>query len=381
MSARRSSSSARAALVLLAALPLVSGCVAAAAIPVIAAGGGLLKGRMDKRSDPQAYGHGEPRVTIDLGDPPSAVASAAAGADTGPRIVETRNYADGSTVTVSLPRGAIAAPPGTAAPLVASPAPAPAIVAASPAPLPAIQPKAAVSAAPEQRLVPVPSAPIKAKPAADAATGEPGSAQPLAAVAVPPPPPSGAPGVANPEAEYASLAAFAAHAAEQPLSGTQRMSALLARPGSLSPQTSECSIHPPAVVVDIDPKGGTLVPEQVARADPRFAATLEGLRREDVAIAWITALTADRAGAVRKALVASGLDPAGKDEVVLLRFPEERKQTRREDLAKEFCVVALVGDERADFDELFEYLRNPDGAQPLNSLIGNGWFLVPNPLD
>ena len=83
---------------------------------------------------------------------------------------------------------------------------------------------------------------------------------------------------------------------------------------------------------------------------------------------------------MRKALIAAGLDPAGRDELVLLRYPQERKQTRLEDFAAEFCVVALAGDERADFDELFQYLKNPAAAAPLEALIGKGWFLIPQPL-
>ena len=50
------------------------------------------------------------------------------------------------------------------------------------------------------------------------------------------------------------------------------------------------------------------------------------------------------------------------------------------DFAAEFCVVALAGDERADFDELFQYLKNPAAAAPLEALIGKGWFLIPQPL-
>ena len=83
---------------------------------------------------------------------------------------------------------------------------------------------------------------------------------------------------------------------------------------------------------------------------------------------------------MRRALRASGLDPAGRDELVLMRYPEERKQTRREDFAKQYCLVAIAGDDRADFDELFEYLKNPTAAGPLDALFGKGWFVIPRPL-
>ena len=87
-----------------------------------------------------------------------------------------------------------------------------------------------------------------------------------------------------------------------------------------------------------------------------------------------------RAGDIRRTLVASGLDPAGRDELALLRYPDDRKQTRRADFAKEFCLVAIAGDDRGDFDELYQYIKDRDAAAPLDALIGNGWFLIPQPL-
>ena len=165
-----------------------------------------------------------------------------------------------------------------------------------------------------------------------------------------------------------------------PVAGSERRSAMLASPGTLEPATQQCSVHPAALLIDLDPAAGVLDPATAIHADPRLAGMLAGLRGDGVTIAWASASTADRAGAVRRALVASGLDPAGRDELALLRYPEERKQTRREDFAREFCVVAIAGDDRRDFDELFQYLKDPSLATPLEPLIGAGWFLIPQPL-
>jgi len=41
-------------------------------------------------------------------------------------------------------------------------------------------------------------------------------------------------------------------------------------------------------------------------------------------------------------------------------------------------VVAIAGDERGDFDELFDYLRDPGSAVGLYPMMGEGWFLVPS---
>ena len=191
---------------------------------------------------------------------------------------------------------------------------------------------------------------------------------------LPPPDPSG-------EGEpYAALYSFARAQGQIPVAGSERRSAVLAHPLDLRPETKECSIHPAAVLVDVDPAGGTLDPSVAVRADPQLAARLASLRTDGVAIGWISASSADRAGDLRRALVASGLDPEGHDQLVLLRYPDERKQTRREDFAKEFCLVAIAGDERSDFDELFQYIKNPFLAAPLDALLGNGWFLIPQPL-
>ena len=55
---------------------------------------------------------------------------------------------------------------------------------------------------------------------------------------------------------------------------------------------------------------------------------------------------------------------------------DERKQTRRDALAKTHCIVAILGDERADFDELYLYLKDRDAVVPPDAIIGNGWFLA-----
>ena len=76
----------------------------------------------------------------------------------------------------------------------------------------------------------------------------------------------------------------------------------------------------------------------------------------------------------------SGLDPTGRDPILLTLGDGDRKQTLREQAAQTACLVAIAGDERRDFDELFGYLRDPTMATNFDSLLGAGWFLVPNPL-
>lgn len=209
-------------------------------------------------------------------------------------------------------------------------------------------------------------------------TGE--SGERIAAIIEGPlPPPSGSTMSANADA-YADLYAFANKAGTAPPVGTVRRSAMLADSGMLNATTAECSIHPAAVLIDLDPADTLLIPGDDPHADPALAERLAELRSKDITIGWISGNTADRAGDIRRALVSSGLDPDGHDPLVLLRYPDDRKQTRRTDFAKEYCVVAIAGDERADFDELYQYLKDPSAALSLEPLVGKGWFLIPQPL-
>ena len=290
--------SARAILALSTAAPLLSGCIAAAALPVLAAGG-VVKTRMD---DPSESATPSPRVAIPA-DQAQAIPAPA-----------STPSPPGSPTAVAVVRGSFEDLIDT-----------PGAYAAAPLPSPVRSPTG---------------------------TGS-----------------------------YAAFTDFAARQAAIPAIGSERQSALLVDPGSMQARTRTCSIHPPAVLIDVDPTGSTFDAAQMPVADADFAGRLAALRTDGVTIGWVSARTADRAGDLRRVLRSSGLDPAGRDELVLLRFPEERKQTRRDDFAKAYCVVALAGDERADFDELFKYLRDPALALSLDTLIGKGWFLVPSPLN
>jgi hypothetical protein len=170
---------------------------------------------------------------------------------------------------------------------------------------------------------------------------------------------------------YDAFLAFAGSAAPG------RLSALLADPTSLSAERKPCAAGPTVALIDLDPAGGVFGSEPVATPRGDLARGLARLRNSGVEIAWISGQSAAHAGAVREALAASGLDPEGADRLLLMRYPGDRKQTRRQDLAASACLVAIAGDARSDFDELYDYLVNPEAALGLELLIGDGWFLVP----
>lgn len=215
---------------------------------------------------------------------------------------------------------------------------------------------------------PAPAAPIPE-------TGTPPSPAPAVTI-VPlsalPPPTAARP--ANPA--VATMSEYVLAQAALPPGPAKRASALLAAPGDLNSRRAVCTGGPAAIFVDLDPGRGAFDPLSPGTADPDLATALARLRAADVQIVWFSRLGDNFAPAVRAALASGGLDPAGDDTLVLMRDLAERKQSRRDDLAKAMCPVAILGDERADFDELYLYLRRPDAAVALDALIGRGWFLA-----
>lgn len=198
----------------------------------------------------------------------------------------------------------------------------------------------------------------------------------------PPPPPAPAPVPTPPRplatGAFAELINYANR--QQSRSAQNRASAVLADRASLQPDRAACNGSEATVLIDLDPDGDTFDPTLIERAAPGLPSALAQLRTAGVKIAWISANPVNQTGSIRDALNRSGLDIENADQLLLMRYPEDRKQTRREDLAANSCLVAIAGDTRTDFDELFEYLLNPQAAASLDPLMGNGWFLIPSPL-
>ncbi|MGI8942868.1 MAG: hypothetical protein ACR2FJ_01280 [Qipengyuania sp.] len=157
---------------------------------------------------------------------------------------------------------------------------------------------------------------------------------------------------------------------------TPRDSALLAAPGLLRPERMACASRPPAVLIDIDPGKGTFDPLVAAQPHPRLPQALAALRAREISVFWISRLGEDFGDSLREVLAETGLDPRGEDQLLLLRTLDERKQTRRVEIARRYCPVAVLGDERADFDELYLYLKHPETALALDAMLDAGWFLL-----
>jgi len=160
-----------------------------------------------------------------------------------------------------------------------------------------------------------------------------------------------------------------------------QFSALLADPTSLQPTRAQCEAEVPAILIDLDPADALMALDGRVERYPALVPTLDALRSQGVAIAWITDREPQDAGAIRRRLIESRLDPTGRDPLFVQRFPGEGKQERRQALLETHCVIAIAGDERRDFDDLYLYLIDQSSAGGLEPMIGDGWFLIPNPLD
>ena len=226
--------------------------------------------------------------------------------------------------------------------------------------------------------LPAPS--TAARPRTDSPTGGTGPAQTEASSATLTaltalPPPSGAPGESATGGFEGLFAAATAVAQREP-----RLSALLAEPGQLKPERAPCAFAQTAILIDLDPGDGEAPLTDDIAAPNGLVRVLAALRAQEVAVLWLSRHTADRAGAVRKALRRAGLDPRGEDELYLVRYENESKDSRRQDASGDYCIVAILGDQKRDFDSLFGYLKNPDDAFALDQLIGEAWFLGPPPI-
>lgn len=147
-----------------------------------------------------------------------------------------------------------------------------------------------------------------------------------------------------------------------------------------APRRRDCQTPVPAVVIDLD-DGATPFDPATPHVPPRgLAEKLADLRAAGVVVAWVTAAPARDVGAVADVLRSSGLDPQGRDPLLLARSGSDRKQALRQEANRDVCVIAIAGDRKGDFDELFDYLRDPSSGDALDYMLGAGWFLVPPPL-
>jgi len=148
------------------------------------------------------------------------------------------------------------------------------------------------------------------------------------------------------------------------------------------PARANCGSQPPAVLIDLDPGKAAFDLDDPPAAAPRLAEQLAILRAAGLTILWQASLPTDAFERLHITLAAVGLDPDRTDRLLLIRKAGERKQDRRQDAARDWCILAMAGDSKDDFEEAFDYLRDPNGilAAALSANLGDGWFLTPQPV-
>ncbi len=253
------------------------------------------------------------------------------------------------------------------------PEPAPEPVELAVAELPAVPPGQPPAPTPAPVPAPAPStAPTPAPQQAELAPVEPPVEPPVA-------PAEMAPAI-EPGQQLVGYAALRSYALRTLGGGLPLPSAVLADPTTLQPVRRDCSGNSPTIVIDLDPAGGLVPLSGPLGINNALAGILRELRARDVNIAWITDRTPLDARAVRDRLVASGLDPQSRDSIYVERYPGETKQARRESIGQTSCIIAVAGDERADFDDLYNYLIDYSDARALEPMLGSGWFIIDNPV-
>jgi hypothetical protein len=175
---------------------------------------------------------------------------------------------------------------------------------------------------------------------------------------------------------------FARHALEQAARRRQgeppRSVVLVDKVSLANPVAIPCGDKPMVAIIDVDIAPST--PSEI-EIEPQkgFGPLLQTIREADIRIAWISDMSEAQAGPNLEVL-RKGDEPALSDkDIMLFGHPRFRKQEQRWQLARDNCVVAIAGDRKGDFDELYDYLRDPDYAIRLDAFINRGWFLLPPP--
>jgi|TARA_R100001244_G_scaffold86820_1_gene66276 hypothetical protein len=182
---------------------------------------------------------------------------------------------------------------------------------------------------------------------------------------------------------YADFAAYALNQATKLEEGKGVQSVVLVpRVDVFKPETVACSGKPLAVVIDLDDTAG----RDWMEADTLYRQNglievLNSLRAAEISVIWLSEKPVAASAKISAILDEAGFSQSESDDFLFLdRGGDDRKQVRRWDAARNYCIVAMAGDDRSDFDELYAYLRDPDGAIMLEPMFDNGWFITPPPL-
>lgn len=187
----------------------------------------------------------------------------------------------------------------------------------------------------------------------------------------------------NADPAYFDFARFALDQAEKIEAGEGVASAVLEPRFAIEkPKMISCAGKPLAVLIDLDDKSiSNWLEADTLYWQQGLPEALSAMRSAKISVIWLSDQPAESSSRIAGILAEAGLAaPEADDFLFLDRGGEDRKQVRRWDAARSYCIIAAAGDQRSDFDELYDYLRNPDGAITLEHMFGAGWFVAPPPL-
>jgi 5'-nucleotidase (lipoprotein e(P4) family) len=124
-------------------------------------------------------------------------------------------------------------------------------------------------------------------------------------------------------------------------------------------------------------------------AVPGAPETIAALRGDGITVIYNTNRSASTAAFTIRALEHAGLGPVTLGDTLILRDDAAPggKDERRWKIAERYCIVAMGGDQLGDFSDLFNAKdlsvsarRNTTANTLIAPLWGHGWFILPNPV-
>jgi 5'-nucleotidase (lipoprotein e(P4) family) len=119
------------------------------------------------------------------------------------------------------------------------------------------------------------------------------------------------------------------------------------------------------------------------------AETIAAIRGDGITVIYNSNRSASTAAFTAEALDKAGLGPVTLGDTLVLREDgsPSGKDERRWKIAERYCIVAMGGDQLGDFSDLFNAKglstparRNTTGNTLIAPLWGHGWFILPNPV-
>lgn len=125
-------------------------------------------------------------------------------------------------------------------------------------------------------------------------------------------------------------------------------------------------------------------------AVPGAIETIDAARRAGIVVVFNSNRSVANAGGTAAAIAIAGLGSAEVGKTLWLRGEGPGtggKDARRWEIADRYCVIGLVGDQLGDFSDLFNpggipvaIRRNMVKDTLVSAMWGSGWFILPNPV-